>query len=597
MRLENEELHYRAKFDVYPYTTQNPALPKLCQVLWDWVRDKERRRCTELFDALSATSSKETFFSGGLSYPEGYDGGSGIDGTCLRIQATKSADRQLWALEYDEPDQRLWSRRWHTSVGIRSDRDGVARVNVRISYYSKPGYIGGQGLVPFASMPKFVREIIGLAPYQCCVGETVLRESETYLSAADFDEDFTPNLTSSQRELPLILMCTDEKGATPVWDAEEFANKLVGMANVYVVDWRDVSARQRLFELFARGEASFNYRCGPSTLRIYRPGVDLSDEGNWRSSPFFPKARIDKICNGDETHTTKFIEIIARSLGRAVSSDGDDVLGVPDIEHAQALESARRLGEQYRELKSRSIIAGAGLQSPDKAADVASLRNELAEWQAIADSYSASYDKEASRANDLQQKCSDLENKVSSLSYRLQEANGRADGLQEENRSLSRSASVVSSLEHLPTCLADELRLAERLWENRIVVLPEAYASAKNYPADVDEAWQLLSAMASTLWDLHFSGESVDISEEFYRRTAFKHSMTESGYTKTNSSFMKMRKKKFRGREIDITPHVKGKSGPKDEIFRIYYCADVETRLLVIGHAGAHLPTSRTSRL
>ena len=24
MRLENEELHYRAKFDVYPYTTQTP---------------------------------------------------------------------------------------------------------------------------------------------------------------------------------------------------------------------------------------------------------------------------------------------------------------------------------------------------------------------------------------------------------------------------------------------------------------------------------------------------------------------------------------------------------------------------------------------
>ena len=51
------------------------------------------------------------------------------------------------------------------------------------------------------------------------------------------------------------------------------------------------------------------------------------------------------------------------------------------------------------------------------------------------------------------------------------------------------------------------------------------------------------------------------------------------------------------GREIDISPHVKGKSGPRDGVFRIYYCPDAETRLLVIGHAGAHLPTSRTSRL
>ncbi len=597
MRIENEELHYRAKFDVYPYTTQNPALPKLCQVLWDWVREKEHWRRSELFGALSAASAKEAFFSGTISYPKGYDSGAGVEETCLRVQATSHGGRQLWAMEYDEQDQRLWFRRWHTSVGISSDKGGTARVNVRISYYSKPGYIGRQGFAPFANVPKFVREIIGLAPYQCCVGETVLRDGETYLSDVDFDEDFTANLTSSQRELPLILMCTDEKGATPVWDAEEFANKLVGMTNVYVVDWRDASARERLFRLFARGKASFNYRCGPSTLRIYRPGVDLSDEDGWRSSPFFPKARIDELCGGDETHTAKFIEIIAGSLGRAVSSDENDVLGVADVEHAQALESARRLGEQYRELKSRSLIAGSAVQSPDKAADVANLRDELAEWQAIADEYSSSYEEEAHRADELQKKYSDLEDKASSLSYRLQEASSRADDLQEENKSLGRAASVISSLRHIPTCLADELHLAESLWPNRISVLPEAYASAKSYRADVDEAWQLLSAMANTLWDLHFSGESIDISEEFYRRTAFKHSLTESGYTKTNGSFMRMRKRTFRGREIDITPHVKGKSGPRDEMFRIYYCADIETRLLVIGHAGAHLPTSRTSKL
>ena len=49
MRLENEELHYRAKFDVYPYATQNPAFEKLCQILWDWVRNKERRSRSDLF--------------------------------------------------------------------------------------------------------------------------------------------------------------------------------------------------------------------------------------------------------------------------------------------------------------------------------------------------------------------------------------------------------------------------------------------------------------------------------------------------------------------------------------------------------------------
>ena len=65
MRLENEELHYRAKFDVYPYATQNPAFPKLCQILWDWVRGKERWRRSELLEALTATAGKDAFAAGG----------------------------------------------------------------------------------------------------------------------------------------------------------------------------------------------------------------------------------------------------------------------------------------------------------------------------------------------------------------------------------------------------------------------------------------------------------------------------------------------------------------------------------------------------
>lgn len=597
MRLENEELHYRAKFDVYPYVTQNPAFEKLCQILWDWARDKERRSRSELFEALTGVDGKGAFASGSFASPRGYDGGMGADGTCLRTEAVTCGARRLWAMEYDEQDQRLWFRRWHTSVGLSSGEGGETRVNVRISYYTKPGYIGKPGFVPFANVPKFVREMVDLRTYQCCVGETVLERCETYLSGDDFGSAFVDNLTSGQRELPLVLMCTDEKGATPVWDAEEFARKLVGMANVYVADWRDRELRDCLSALFVRGEASFDYRCGPSMLRVYRPGVDLADANSWRNSPFFPKARIDDACGGDGSRPEKFIEIIAKSLGRAISSDDDDVLEIADVERVKALENARRLGDQYRELKSRSAAEPAGFQARDESVDVAGLRNELSEWQSIADEYSSSYDKELRRAEDLQGKNSDLSNIISSLTYRLQEASGRVDSLQEENESLARSASVISSLDHIPTCLADELQLAERLWPNRITVLPEAYASAKGYPVDIDEAWQMLSAMANTLWELHFSGESVDISDEFYLKTKFKHALSESGFTKTNGGLMRLRKRTYMGREIDISAHVKGKSGPRDELFRIYYCPDAETRLLVIGHAGPHLPTSRTSRL
>ena len=595
MRLENEELHYRAKFDVYPYETQNSAFEKLCQILWDWARGKEWRRHSLLFESLSTTSGKDAFISGNLTSSEGYDGGMGAEGTYLKTGSVASGAKRLWAMEYDEQDQRLWFRRWHTSVGLSLGEGGETRVNVRISHYAKPGYIGKPGFVPFASVPKFVGEMISLGSYQCCVGETVLERCETYLSADDFGAAFVDNLTSGQRELPLILMCTDEKGATPVWDAEQFARKLAGMANVYVADWRSQELRKSLSSLFVRGEASFNYRCGPSTLRIYKPGIDLSDASSWRNSPFFPKAKIDEICGGDDSRPERFIEIITKSLGRAISNDENDVLEISDIERVKAQETAQKLNEQYQELKSRSAAAAA--QLPGEDANILGLKAELDDWQSLATGYLTSYEDEHRRAEDLQKKCSELSSKMSSLSYRLQETSSRAERLQEENQLLAHSTSAISSLDHIPTCLVDELRLAGELWPSRIAILPEAYASAKNYPVDIDEAWQILSAMAGALWGLHFAEESADISEEFYLRTKFKHALTESGFTKTNGELMRLRRRVYRGREIDISPHVKGKSGPRDETFRIYYCPDAETRLLVIGHAGAHLPTSRTSRL
>ena len=104
MRLENEELHYRAKFDVYPYATQNPAFEKLCQILWDWVRDKERRSRSDLFEALTTAGGKDAFVLGDFASPARYDGGMGADGTCLRTEAVTSDGRQLWAMEYDEQD-------------------------------------------------------------------------------------------------------------------------------------------------------------------------------------------------------------------------------------------------------------------------------------------------------------------------------------------------------------------------------------------------------------------------------------------------------------------------------------------------------------
>lgn len=32
----SEGLHDRARFEVFPYAVQNPVLPKVLQIIWDW---------------------------------------------------------------------------------------------------------------------------------------------------------------------------------------------------------------------------------------------------------------------------------------------------------------------------------------------------------------------------------------------------------------------------------------------------------------------------------------------------------------------------------------------------------------------------------
>lgn len=44
MRSENEQIHYRAKFRLSPYTTTTPSIVDAYRQIYAWVRDKEQRK-------------------------------------------------------------------------------------------------------------------------------------------------------------------------------------------------------------------------------------------------------------------------------------------------------------------------------------------------------------------------------------------------------------------------------------------------------------------------------------------------------------------------------------------------------------------------
>ena len=55
-----------------------------------------------------------------------------------------------------------------------------------------------------------------------------------------------------------------------------------------------------------------------------------------------------------------------------------------------------------------------------------------------------------------------------------------------------------------------------------------------------------------------------------------------------------MRKDFYKGQEIDVSPHVKHGTTPGN-ILRVHYYADLQDKVLVVGHCGDHLDTVRTN--
>ena len=599
MRLENEQLHYRARFEVFPYDTQNPAMPKILQILWDWLRNKERRRKDGgVLGILSAAGARDAFFDGSLE--TNYSGELNAESqTRLAIDAFASEKdgRTLWAMEYDEPDSKVWFRHWHTRVGLSGSGSGSCLVNVRITYYTLPDYVGSPGLVPFANVPNFVREIVELGAYQSCVGETVLNREETYLTSDNIDDEFTSNLLSEQRELPLVLMCTDESGATPVWDATDLAKKLVGMANVYVADWRDNEVRERFRELFPRDTPAFLYRCGASMLRIYRPDIDLSDSSGWRAHVFFPKERIDHYCKRGQN---EFVDTLSRGLGRSITKGESDILELGDVEWVRSNRASEELSRRLEEMRANSLVgkpveeaAGTGKER------IEALERELRESQWFLQEYEKDNATLRGTTFKLKAENDELNSENSVLKYRLSSAEDRADSLEAEIGEMKGALAAINALDRMPSGLVELLDLAVSIWPSRIVILDDAKSSARSFNGDLNEEWQIIRSVATVLWPLYFDDDvmSCDVANAYRARSGYELALTEKKLTKADSKKMSERCRRYKGAEIDITPHIKGREKNPKFAFRLHYYVDRDGRRIVIGHCGAHLTTAGTQKL
>lgn len=622
MRIESEQVHYRTRFELCPYDTTTPAIVPALRIIYKWVYQKERKRKGEnIFEVLRSQEAMEAFIFHDLAYPCDYHGGLNNrlgPAICVAtVPGDKPRSLRAWALEYDEADARRPERHWHTRIGLSTTADGTCIVNAKVTHYIVPGYFGTPLPEPHANIPNFIKELIGLKAYQCCIGETVVRRDALALGRMTFTPEFTENLLSPDREIPLVLITSDKEGKMPVKEVGRLTSALLGLANVYTLDMSVNANRKSLNGLLSARGTCPGWVTSTSRLRIFPPHTDLESPVSAAASRFYSKEAMDKWPGGQ----LAFTDMLNRSFARGYAKTDDDVLEMADIDLLLQRIASERARAGIRELRARigkaKTVAALPLNADEASLKDAEKRFErmtrearemnerLEEQEQLIELYEEENERVMRQNRALEERMRELESdksQLETLRYRLVEAQGRADEKAAEAARLKDEAASLEKIDHFPTSLVEELELAGRLWPDRIVVLPEAVRSAAAYRyCDLDEEWRILRAVATVLWDIYFGdGDSSDIDEEFKRRTGFTHTFRESGATNASPALVKLRRRSYKGSEIDITPHIKG-SGRRDSSklhpFRLHYHADAEGKRIVIGHCGEHLDTAGTPRV
>ena len=594
MNHENEVVHYRCRFTLSRPEGED-AMLYVQDKVYEWVCGKERRRRSErgrtLAAVLDGPDARALFRRGPIDKTTGYEGRE--RGPCLRVFGIPGDEGKscVWAMDYNEPgsepddhDLDGW-RRWHTRIGLVSHGGDDCDVVVNVGWYVLPEYVGVPLETPESNVPNIARLLLDDNAGRLSVGPTPLN-----LDYRDLDDtatnDFIESLLDENRELPIVLVTGNHNGILPVPKIDDVMDTVRGLANVYVLTSQTNFAWQKFQRLFERDKPSWYYRCEEKKVRIYFPGVDLSNRSGSSRHPYYTGRQIDELCGWRADGVHGFTDDLVWRLSYAASRFPRDVLDLEDVallaSRASSLSNRKRLHELREKLE----------ESESRNDELQGQYDSLEELVELADE--AFKDKERAEA-----KVEELTSKLESMDWRVRTAHQNAAEAKDAAAASDALREAFLDMEWIPEELTDLLDLAERAWPTRLAVCDEARTSAVDCGQyDLQEAWQILRGIALVLHPIVFEEQANDLEGEFQSRTGFDLAMSESRATQAQGDIMKSRRVTCDGVEYDITPHIKGRGRGKGKgAFRVHFAIDRENGRFVIGHFGEHMETCGTRKM
>lgn len=477
---------------------------------------------------------------------------------------------EYWALRLEHQDELYSQRNWRTDIIMKSVNKETAEIIVTVKWSLKPGFFGEEPELPQVSAPRIVKYLVENEDFECYSGNKQISAKATKLVSGD-GREFMSYLKSESRRIPVILINTE--GEIPELNPDNLQRLSLGSCIVYW--YNEVSLHQELD--FEWGSKKNLYNCRKNSMRIYRSGLNTDSTNDNKRHRFFA---FDWYGDSVEKLERAIIASINRTTALNIRS-GE----VVDLESLRSLQNRFRISQ----LKNSKELEEVENETKDY---INALEEENTDLTKERDDLLSRLEIEEDRTVELELKLEEVESQKLSAENQFNLVGKSMQKLAELEQIVSEYRLIF---DRLPTSIEEVLKTTEGLYRDNIIVLNKAFESSKNAKFDqIEDAWNLLRAMATTLHELHFKEGSVNVEAEFKNRSGFELTLKEGSSTRSNPRLMKLRERMYNGEIISCEPHVKCTRNSK--VLRVHYYADNHSEKIVIGHCGNHLPTEGSSR-
>lgn len=534
----NAFTHYQTSFKVVSQNESYSPLFGIQNILNGWLHGKEPDRILR--------HNKDFFRK--CSWENLYKTRSSIATNTAYIEE----GHKIWAMRYTHPDAELGKGLfWYVDVGLR-EKDSIVTFFVRVSFAQSKYDLRDFLDLPTVSTPRFIKEILnaksGLSAFSGS-REFALLAAPVPIKIG-YGKDLADWIQSPKRRYPLIVFNGD---ALPMAkEAVKIASLLAGKAQVLVIQ-NDRELAEEI-SLFLPKDLRILY----GKLRVFyplNPNFSRPERHRW----------FDINDPDYETNRSAIVSSLLRNY---------------TLEEPGAVTNISEVGRSITLARLRESALQAGIQ-----------QNELTQFYDILKEVETERDEYKAEAARWVVELEQREEEVTNLKAQLHSLHRAQPGPEIP------AYDAAKQLHKLPKSLLDVVEIKARMHADRLIFADQARDSAAAYTSceSIDKAWEILGHLATTLYELKFeSNASIDIADEFYRRTSFEYAKTEGPNTKNNKALCQTRQITVNNRRYEIWPHIRhGNREPK--MLRIHFAFDDDLKKIIVGFVGSHMPNA-TSR-